>query len=144
MQGIRENLENKVINNLVALPQAQNQLGFQDESAKLIHDARVIGECYRVRILFDTADQKNNDDYVEVIESTWLRTFKDTDPELLEEAVQNFIVSDKKGYLPKPGQIVELLVKACKDIERKRYWDNIERMERQLWLKEIEAEEAKQ
>jgi len=35
--------------------------------------------------------------------------------------VQNFIVSDKKGYLPKPGQIIELLVKGIKDIEGKRY-----------------------
>ena len=141
MQG---NLENRIINNLVVLPQPQNQLAEQDEAAKLIHDAKVIGECYRVRVLFDTADQKNNSDYAEVIESTWLRTFKYTDPDLLEEAVQNFIVSDKKGYLPKPGQIIELLVKGCKDIERKRYWDKIERMERLLWLGQLQAEEADQ
>ena len=132
--------ENHVVYNLVEFP--HNQLSKNNDAAKLIHDAKVIGECYRVRVLFDTVDLKNNSDYVEVIEDTWLRTFKDTDPELLAEAVQNFIVSDKKGYLPKPGQIVELLVKGVKDIERKRYYDNIERMERQLWLSELEATEA--
>jgi len=116
---------------LVALP--QNPLAENNDATRLIHDAKIIGECYRVRVLFDTVDQKTNKDYVEIIEDIWLKTFKDTDPELLETAVQEFIVSDKKGYLPKPGQIVELLVKGCKDIERRRYYAELERKERQ-WL----------
>jgi len=116
---------------LVTLP--QNQLAENNDAVRLIHNAKIIGECYRVRVLFDTADQRENKDYVEIVEDTWLRTFKDTDPELLETAVQEFIISDKKGYLPKPGQIVELLVKGCKDIERRRYYAELERKERQ-WL----------
>jgi len=129
------------VKNIIKLPQElpknqslssiPKQLAEINDAAKLIHDAKVIGECYRVRVLFDTEALKSDKDYISIIEDTWLRTFKDTDPELLEEAVQDFIVSDKKGYLPKPGQIVELLVKGIKDIERKRYWENIERLERQ-------------
>ena len=126
-----ENNNISTIQTLVTLP--QNQLTENDDTARLIHNAKIIGECYRVRVLFDTVDQKTNKDYVEIIEDTWLRTFKDTDLELLETAVQEFIVSDKKGYLPKPGQIVELLVKGCKDIERRRYYAELERRERQ-WL----------
>ena len=117
--------------NVIELP--NNQLSEVNEAAKLIHDAKIVGECYRVRVLFDTEHLKNDKDYISIIEDTWLRAFKDTDPELLEEAVHNFIISDKKGYLPKPGQIVELLVKGCKDIERGRYYANLERMERE-WL----------
>ena len=123
-------MENADIQALATLP--QNQLAENNEAAKLIHEAKIIGECYRVRVLFDTVDQKSNKDYVEIIEDTWLRTFKDTDPELLETAVREFIVSDKKGYLPKPGQIVELLAKGCKEITRRRYYAELERMERQL------------
>jgi hypothetical protein len=122
---------NNTMQNLMELP--KNQLTGRNDANRLIHNAKVIGECYRVRVLFDTEHLKNDKDYVEIIENTWLRTFKDTDTELLEEAVQNFIVSDKKGYLPKPGQIVELLVKGVKDIERKRYFNNLERLEKQ-WL----------
>ena len=117
--------------NVIELP--NNQLSEVNEATKLIHDAKIVGECYRVRVLFDTEHLKNDKDYISIIEDTWLRAFKDTDPELLEEAVHNFIISDKKGYLPKPGQIVELLVKGCKDIERGRYYANLERMERE-WL----------
>ena len=122
---------NQTLPNVIELP--TTQLAEVNEAAKLIHDAKVIGECYRVRVLFDTEHLKNDKDYIAIIEDTWLRAFKDTDPELLEEAVHNFIISDKKGYLPKPGQIVELLVKGCKDIERKRYYANLERLERE-WL----------
>jgi len=108
-----------------------NQLSEVNEAAKLIHDAKVVGECFRVRVLFDTEHLKNDKDYIAIIEDTWLRAFKDTDPELLEQAVHEFIVSDKKGYLPKPGQIVELLVKGVQTIERRRYWEKFERLERE-------------
>jgi len=110
-----------------------NQLAEANNTAKLIHEAKVVGECYRVRVLFDTEHLKNDKDYIAVIEDTWLRTFKDTDPELLETAVQEFIVSDKKGYLPKPGQIVELLVKGVESIKHRRHWEKLERLERE-WL----------
>ena len=119
-------------NRICLIEQPGTQLSGLNNAEKLIHDAKIVGECYRVRVLFDTEHLKHDTDYVAIIEDTWLRTFKDTDPALLAEAVQNFIVSDKKGYLPKPGQIVELLVKETKSIERRRYWANIERMERQL------------
>ena len=108
-----------------------NQLSEVNEAAKLIHDAKVVGECFRVRVLFDTEHLKNDKDYIAIIEDTWLRAFKDTDPELLEQAVHEFIVSDKKGYLPKPGQIVELLVKGVKAIESRRCWEKFERLERE-------------
>ena len=103
-----------------------------ETAQKLAHKTKIVAECYRVRVLFDTEAMKNDKDYVAIVEDTWLKAFKDTDPALLCEAVQNFIVSDKMGFLPKPGQIVELLVKGIKDIERKRYFETIERLERQL------------
>ena len=117
--------------NVIELP--NNQLAEINEANKLIHDAKIIGECYRVRVLFDTEHLKNDKDYISIIEDTWIRAFKDTDPALLEEAVHEFIISDKKGYLPKPGQIVELLVKGCKSIESRRYYAELERLERE-WL----------
>jgi len=131
--------EKNAIQNLMELP--KNQL-VNAEAQRLIHDAKVVGECYRVRVLFDTEHLKSDKDYVSIIEDTWLRAFKDTDPELLEEAVHNFIISDKKGYLPKPGQIVELLVKGIKDIERKRYFDELERREREYLFRQVYGEEA--
>ena len=125
--------------NLIELPQnsfpsrhSLYRVACDCETDRLIHNAKVVGECYRIRVLFDTEHLKNDNDYISIIEDTWLKTFKDTDPELLEQAVQEFIVSDKKGYLPKPGQIVELLVKGIKAIESRRYWQEIERLERKL------------
>jgi len=115
--------------NVIELP--NKQLSEVNEAAKLIHDAKVVGECFRVRVLFDTEHLKNDKDYIAIIEDTWLRAFKDTDPELLEQAVHEFIISDKKGYLPKPGQIVELLVKGVETIKSRRYWQKFERMERE-------------
>ena len=118
------------------LAERGNPIGTAIDAQKLMHEAKVVGECYRIRVLFDTEHLKNDKDYIAIIEDTWLRTFKDTDLELLEEAVQNFIAADKKGYLLKPGQIVEFLVKEIKSIERRRKWANIERMERELLLRE--------
>ena len=84
------------------------------------HRLQIIDECTRIRVLFDT-DQKLYDEvYIGIIEQTWVRTFGDTKPELLVQAVQEFIVSDKKGYLPKPGQIIESLVKNIKRIESRQ------------------------
>ena len=131
--------KNETMFNVVELP--NNQLSKLNEAAMLIHNAKVVGECYRVRVLFDTEHLKNDKDYIAVIEDTWLRAFKDTDPDLLEQAVHEFIVSDKKGYLPKPGQIVELLVKGVKDIENRRYWQNFERMERERLFAEYKYDE---
>jgi len=131
--------KNETMFNVVELP--NNQLSKLNEAAMLIHNAKVVGECYRVRVLFDTEHLKNDKDYIAVIEDTWLRAFKDTDPDLLEQAVHEFIVSDKKGYLPKPGQIVELLVKGVKDIESRRYWQNFERMERERLFAEYKYDE---
>ena len=129
--------ENRTMQSIAELP--KNQLAEINDAEKLVHDAKVIGECYRVRILFDTEHLKSDKDYVAIIEDTWLRTFKDTDPELLEAAVQEFIVSDKKGYLPKPGQIVELIAKATKDIKRRRYYEEFERLERQRLIAEYNS-----
>ena len=107
-----------------------------DETAQIFQEAKIIGECYRIRVLFDTESQKTDRDYIKIIEDTWLKTFKDIDPELLEEAVQNFIVSDKKGYLPKPGQIVEFIAKEIEGIKNKRYWTEFEKASFQLLKKE--------
>jgi hypothetical protein len=135
----KKNAIQGAMQNLVEQP--GNHLSGLNNANKLIHDAKVIGECYRVRVLFDTEHLKNDKDYVAIIEDTWLRTFKDTDPELLEAAVQEFIISDKKGYLPKPGQIVELIAKSIKNIERRRYYEKIERLERQRLLEEYGDDE---
>jgi len=132
--------DNSNMQNLMALP--TGQLSENSDAAKLLHDAKVVGECYRVRVLFDTETLKTDKDYVSIIEDTWLKTFKDTDPELLETAVQEFIVSDKKGFLPKPGQIVELLVKGVKDIERRRYYEELEKRERQYLLYKLNERDA--
>jgi len=104
----------------------------RNEITKLHHDAKVVGECYRVRILFDTDANKNDPDYISIIEDTWIKTFTNTNPEILQEAVHNFIVSDKNGFLPKPGQIIEYLVKGVKIIEKTRYYKSMEVMERQF------------
>ena len=137
MQGIIVTQKNNAMSNVIELPiNSLVEVGSETKHAldtkKLMHDAKVVGECYRIRILFDTESLRNDKDYIAVIEDTWLKTFKDVDLELLEQAVQEFIVSDKKGYLPKPGQIVELIAKGVNSIERRRYWEKIERLERQL------------
>lgn len=131
--------DNNTMLNLMEMP--QNQLSEVNEAAMLIHNAKVVGECYRVRVLFDTEHLKSDNDYIAIIEDTWLRAFQDTDPELLKQAVYEFIVSDKKGYLPKPGQIVELLVKGVKAIENRRYWEKFERMERERLFAKYQDDE---
>ena len=122
-------------------PANQSSLASQDSAKELIHEAKVIGECYRIRVLFDTEAQKLDADYGAIVEDTWLKTFRNTDPEFLERAVQEFIVSDKKGYLPKPGQILEALAKGVKVIERRRVYEKIERLERERWIAEMGNQE---
>ena len=109
-----------------------NHLSAQNNAQQLVHNAKIIGECYRVRVLFDTEANKHDKDYIAIIEDTWLRAFKDTEPKLLAEAVHEFVISDKKGFLPKPGQIVELLVKSTKDIQQRKHFAYLERLERQF------------
>lgn len=107
----------------------------QSNEVKLLHNARIVGECYRIRTLFDTEAGKQDKDYVAIIEDTWIRAFRDTNPDILAEAVHEFILTDKKGFLPKPGQIVEMISKGIKDVERRKYYSNVEKLNQQLLYK---------
>ena len=120
---------------------SHNRLSELDDANTLIQESKIIGECYKIRVLFDTEHLKNDNDYIAIIEDIWLKAFMHTEPALLEEAVFNFILSDKDGYLPKPGQIVELIAKGVMDIKRRRYYENIERMERQLLFEKYGSKE---
>ena len=50
---------------------------------------------------------RNYDQYeYQALRSLWYEIFKNVPKDLMEEAIMRFIINDRKGFFPSPGQIV--------------------------------------
>lgn len=50
---------------------------------------------------------RNYDKYeYQALRSLWYEIFKNVPEQLLKEAIKRFIINDRKGFFPSPGQIV--------------------------------------
>lgn len=67
---------------------------------------------------------RNYDDYeVKAMQELWYSIFKNVPEELFQEGIKRYIINDRKGFFPSPGQIVGIIV----DIVEKRKWEEINR-----------------
>lgn len=67
---------------------------------------------------------RNYDEYeVQALQQLWYDIFKNVPEQLMREAIKRFIINDRKGFFPSPGQIVgyiEQIVAEQKDAEMLR------------------------
>lgn len=50
---------------------------------------------------------RNYDEYeVQALQQLWYGIFKNVPEQLMREAIMRFIINDRKGFFPSPGQIV--------------------------------------
>lgn len=67
---------------------------------------------------------RNYDEYeVQALQQLWYDIFKNVPEQLMREAVKRFIINDRKGFFPSPGQIVgyiEQIVAEQKEAEMLR------------------------
>ncbi len=68
---------------------------------------------------------RNYDEYeFKALQSLWYEIFKNVPEELMNEAVKRFIITERKGFFPSPGQIVGCI----EDIMRNREAEKLERL----------------
>lgn len=67
---------------------------------------------------------RNYDEYeVQALQQLWYDIFKNVPEQLMREAIKRFIINDRKGFFPSPGQIVgyiEQIVAEQKEAEMLR------------------------
>lgn len=65
---------------------------------------------------------RNFDPYeFKATQELWYSIFKNVPEELLQEAVRKFIITERKGFFPSPGQIIGIIT----DIVKKREMDDL-------------------
>lgn len=70
---------------------------------------------------------RNYDKYeYQALRNLWYGIFKGVPKDLLEEAIRRFIINDRKGFFPSPGQIVgyieEIVIeRKCNELALRRY-----------------------
>jgi hypothetical protein len=69
------------------------------------HDALIAAELLRLRRAYPTQARNFSEEEARATGELWAEIFAGVDPVLLHEAVLRFIVTDRKGYFPAPGQI---------------------------------------
>lgn len=74
---------------------------------------------------------RNYDQYeFQALQSLWQEIFKHVPEQLMKEAVKRFIVNDRKGFFPSPGQIIgciEEIVEEQKEAARIEDWIKLQR-----------------
>ena len=63
-----------------------------------------------IRVTYPDRIQKTQED-IQAEVKAWLRWFKDEPYEVVITALDSFILSDTKGFAPKPGQIKDIIFK---------------------------------
>ena len=88
------------------------------------HDALVATELFKLRTAYPTQARNYTEREVRALNALWSEIFAEVDPGLLHEAVTRFIVSDRKGYFPSPGQILGCIeqIAAEREEPKKAEW----------------------
>jgi len=86
---------------------------------------RIDAQLLVLQTAFPTVVRNYDKHEFKALQSLWHEIFKNVPEELLKEAVKRFIISDRKGFFPSPGQIIghiEEIVKEREDEEYMRAW----------------------
>jgi hypothetical protein len=74
-----------------------------DERKK--RNAIIAAELYKLRIAYPAQSRNFSDAEAKATNALWSEIFAGAPPDVLREAVTRFIITDRKGFFPSPGQI---------------------------------------
>lgn len=103
------------------VPKDKTWLSIQTENALPLES--INSQLLILQTAFPTV-VRNYDEYeVQALQQLWYDIFKNVPEQLMREAVKRFIINDRKGFFPSPGQIVgyiEQIVAEQKEAEMLR------------------------
>lgn len=103
------------------VPKDKTWLSIQTENALPLES--INSQLLVLQTAFPTV-VRNYDEYeVQALQQLWYDIFKNVPEQLMREAVKRFIINDRKGFFPSPGQIVgyiEQIVAEQKEAEMLR------------------------
>ena len=103
------------------VPKDKTWLSIQTENALPLES--INSQLLILQTAFPTV-VRNYDEYeVQALQQLWYDIFKNVPEQLMREAIKRFIINDRKGFFPSPGQIVgyiEQIVAEQKDAEMLR------------------------
>ena len=76
------------------------------------------------------------------LQSLWYDVFKNVPEELMSEAIRRFIINDRKGFFPSPGQIVGYIEQIVNEQNAQRWREDLMREQEQQRAAEKEDERA--
>jgi hypothetical protein len=85
---------------------------------------------------FPTVVRNYDANEFKAMQSLWYEIFKNVPEEIMQEAIRQFIINDRKGFFPSPGQIVGVIEQIVK--EQKERQEEISRCEHWARIAEIE------
>lgn len=106
--------------NIVAV--SPNQLATQTavvmtEIEKAEHSALIAVELYRLRTAYPVQARNFSEEEAEAMNALWSEIFMGVDLQLMHEATMRFIITNKTGFFPSPGQIVDVIEQIIKERE---------------------------
>ena len=103
------------------VPKDKTWLSIQTENALPLES--INSQLLILQTAFPTV-VRNYDEYeVQALQQLWYDIFKNVPEQLMREAIKRFIINDRKGFFPSPGQIVgyiEQIVAEQKEAEMLR------------------------
>ncbi len=103
------------------VPKDKTWLSIQTENALPLES--INSQLLVLQTAFPTV-VRNYDEYeVQALQQLWYDIFKNVPEQLMREAIKRFIINDRKGFFPSPGQIVgyiEQIVAEQKEAEMLR------------------------
>lgn len=94
-------------------------------------DQFIAGELARLQTAYPTQARNYSQTEVEVTCALWADIFGRIHPQVFHEAVDRFILNDRKGFFPTPGQVVKYVEDIISEVrEVKDYLESYERMKK--------------
>ncbi len=83
------------------------------------HCKMIAGELAVLQMAYPTQSRNFTHSEVELTNRLWEEVFCQVHPKLVHEGVMLFIVSDKKGFFPTPGQVVACVEEIIREQQEK-------------------------
>lgn len=98
---------------------------------KVIIDQIIAGELAKLQVAYPSQIRNYSPEEVAATCALWTEIFGRVHPQVFHEAVQRFILNDRKGFFPTPGQVVKYVEDIIKEVrEIKHRQESYERMKR--------------
>ena len=112
---------------------AQTVNGLSEQQRKQ-HNAFVAAELFKLRTAYPTQARNFSADEVAATNALWSEAFAGVEIGLLREAINRFIITNRKGFFPVIGQIVEVIEQIVAERETKQKSMAVD--DHSMWLRE--------